>query len=55
MIFLDFIRVFELFFRLLEVKIFYDLNVVLMNILFEIDIIEKVFFYEILGWNYCDE
>ena len=55
MTFPDLTRAFELSSRLLEAKTFHDLNVVLMNTLLEIDTIEKVSSYEILGRNYRDE
>ena len=55
MTFPDLTRAFELSSRLLEAKTFHDLNVVLMNTLLEIDTIEKVSSYEILGRNFRDE
>lgn len=55
MTFPDLTRAFELSSRLLEAKTFHDLNVVLMNTLLDIDTIEKVSPYEILGRNFRDE
>ncbi|GGF80142.1 GGDEF domain-containing protein [Alteromonas lipolytica] len=55
MTFPDLTKAFELSSKLLEAKTFHDLNVVLMKTLLEIDTIEKVSSYEILGRNFRDE
>lgn len=51
----DLTKAFELSSRLLAAKTFHDLNVVLMNTLLEIDTIEKVSSYEILGRTQRDD
>lgn len=50
----DLTKAFELSSRLLEARTFHDLNIVLMNTLLDIDTIEKISSYEILGRNCRD-